>query len=72
MKDNTHQDQIIRWALFVKNNPDKWKSIHTEFINAQFEKSEKFYKSLSKTEKGKKKIIEIFNIKNIKDCPSIN
>jgi hypothetical protein len=71
MRDKTHDDFIERWADFVRNNPDKWKAIHTEFINAQFEKSEQFYKNLAKTKEGKQKIIEIFKIKNIKGYPSL-
>ena len=69
MRDKSHKDQMERWASFVKNNPDKWKKIHTEFVNAQFEKSEKFYKRLLKTKKGKEKIIKIFKIKNLKGYP---
>jgi len=65
MRDKSHEEQIERWALFVKNNPKKWKSIHTEFINAQFKKSEKFYKTLEKTKNGKKKIMRIKNIHSI-------
>jgi len=71
MRNKTHDDQITRWALFVKNNPHKWKKIHTEFIDAQFEKSERFYKAFSKTKKGKEKIINLFNIKNLKAYPSL-
>jgi len=71
MRDETHYDQIKRWASFVKNHPDKWKKIHTEFINSQFEKAEKIYHKLTKTKKGKEKIIKIFNIKNIKGYPSL-
>ncbi len=55
MRDSSHEDQIKRWASFVKNNPSKWKKIHTEFINSQFEKAERVYQKLSKTKKGKKK-----------------
>lgn len=59
------EDQIVRWAEFMKNNPDKWKKIHTEFIDAQFEKSFKIYEELAKTESGRKKIVKIFGIKNV-------
>ena len=71
MRDASHEDQIKRWVSFVKNHPSKWKKIHTEFINAQFEKAERMYQKLSKTKKGKEKIIKIFNIKNIKGYPSL-
>lgn len=71
MRDKTHAEFNARWAEFVRNNPDKWKSIQTEFINAQFDKSERFFKELMKTKEGKKKIIEIFGIKNIDGYPSL-
>ncbi len=62
----THQDFIMRWIRFMKENPDKWKFHHTEFINAQFEKANQVIKELSKTKQGKEKIIKIYNIKNKK------
>ncbi|MBI2629539.1 hypothetical protein HYW76_00390 [Candidatus Pacearchaeota archaeon] len=31
-KDNTHQEQIERWAEYVKNN-ENWRQIHTKFID---------------------------------------
>ena len=61
-----HNDFIDRWAKFMKENPDKWKEIHTEFIDAQFEKANHVIKELSKTKQGKEKIIKIYNIKNKK------
>ena len=61
----SHQEQIERWAMFVRNNPE-WKEIHNEFINALFENNERFIKNLLKEPKGKEKIIEIYNIKNTK------
>ena len=71
MRDKTHEEQITRWAEFVRNNPDKWKPFHTEYINAQFEKSEKFYKKLAKTKEGKRTIIKLFGIRNLKGYPSL-
>lgn len=64
MRDITHMQHIRRWAEFVKENPHAWKTIHTEFINAQFQKSEEFYKRILTTPKGKKKIAKLFGIKN--------
>jgi hypothetical protein len=64
-------DQIERWALFMKNNPGKWKKIHTEFIDAQYDKAYAFYDRLAKTEGGKEKIIKIFGIKNLDGYPSL-
>lgn len=65
MRDKTHMESVEKWAEFVRNNPGKWKKIHTEFINALFEKNEEFLKRLANQPNGKKKIIEIYNIKNV-------
>lgn len=59
-----HQEQIKRWANFVKNNPTKWKKVHTEFINALFDKHEQFRERLLKTPGGKEKLIKLYGIKN--------
>ena len=67
----SHDDFIDRWILFMKKNPNTWKKIHTKFINAQFEHAEEFYKSLSQTKEGRKKLIELYNIKNLKGYPSL-
>lgn len=72
MRDKSHDDFIQRWAEKVKNDKKReWKKIHTEFINAQFKKSEEFYERLAKQKGGKEKIIKIFNIKNLKGYPSL-
>ncbi len=71
MKDKSHDDAVERWAYFVKNNPKTWKKIHSEFIDAQFIMSERFYDNLKKTKKGRDKIIKLFNIKNLKGYPSL-
>ncbi len=62
----SHLEQVDRWALFVRNNPLTWKKIHTEFINALFHKNEKMIQKILQTPNGKEKIIELYNIKNIK------
>ncbi len=64
MRDKSHNDQIERWAKFMLENPDKWKKFHTEFINAQFEHSDRVIENLSKTKGGKETIIELYGIKN--------
>ncbi len=46
MRTKSHEEQIERWANFVKNNPDKWKQEHTRFINAQITKANEFYRTL--------------------------
>ncbi|MFH1053464.1 MAG: hypothetical protein V1740_03540 [Candidatus Woesearchaeota archaeon] len=59
-------DEIDRWIRFMKENPDKWKSKHTEFINAQFQKSKEFIERLVSQPNGKQKVIDAYKIKNLK------
>lgn len=48
-------EQIERWASYIKSVPrEVWRKGFNEFINAQFEMSEKFYKNLEKSEEGRK------------------
>jgi len=70
MRDKTHIESVEAWANFVKNNPNKWQTIHKEFIDAQFEMNDNFLKRLIKEKNGKDKIIKLYNIKNIKGYPS--
>ena len=42
MRDKTHMEQAERWACYVRDHPNGWKKIHTEFINALFKKQEDF------------------------------
>ena len=58
-------EEIDRWIKFMKENPDKWKAIHTKFINAQIKKSRRFILRLLKTPKGKEKVISAYGIKNL-------
>lgn len=57
----SHQEQIERWAHFVKKNPTKWKAIHTEFINSLFQKHEQFIDKLSKSPQGKEKLNQLYS-----------
>ena len=66
-----HMEQVERWALFVKDNPDKWKKQHTEFINAQFEKHNIFIKNLLKQKDGFEKLVRIYDIKNVEEYRKI-
>ncbi len=58
-----HLEQVERWAHFVKNNPTKWKKIHTQFIDAIFDKHEQFRKKLLKTPGGKEKLEKLYGLK---------
>jgi hypothetical protein len=52
----SHDDQIERWAKFVRENPTKWKKIHTEFIDAIFAKNREVMQRLKETPEGEEKI----------------
>ncbi len=65
----THMDFIARWAAFMKEHPTEWKKIHTEFINAQFISHEQFLKRLLQQPNGKKKVRELYGIKNLEGYP---
>jgi hypothetical protein len=56
MRDKSHLEQVERWARYVKENPDKWKSKVKPFIDGQILMSRRFYKNLAKTKAGKEKI----------------
>ena len=55
----------------MRNNPKKWRKIHTKSINSLFINKQRVYEELSKTKEGRKKLIEIYNIKNIDGYPSL-
>lgn len=60
-----HLEYVERWATFVRENPTKWKKVHTEFINALFQKNEEVTKRILQQPDGKQKLIELYNIKNV-------
>jgi len=65
MRDKTHDDFIERWVKFMKENPDKWRDIHTRFINSQLQMNREFLERLKKTPGGREKIIKLYDIKNV-------
>lgn len=65
MRDQTHLEQVERWAKFVRENPDKWKSKLKPFIDSQIIMSKRFYKKLAQTKDGNEKIRKIREIKSI-------
>ncbi len=64
MRDKSHMEQVERWAIFVREHPTEWKKIHTEFINAQFQKANEFIERLAQQPGGKEKIKKLYNITN--------
>ena len=65
MRDKRHAEHIEQWARFVRGG-NGWKKVHTEFIDAQFQKAHAFIRRLAKQNGGKEKIIKLYDIKNIK------
>ena len=61
-RDKSHDDELIRWAEFVKNNPYTWKSKLKPFLDAQIIIARRFYKKFSETEEGREKIKELRNL----------
>lgn len=59
-------DEIDRWISYMRKHPDTWKTKHTAFINAQFFKHRQFLTCLAATPQGKQKIINVYNIRNVK------
>lgn len=66
VSDSSHMESVDRWALYVKTHDD-WKRVHSEFINAQFDKALSFWGRLAQTKEGRRKIIDRFGIKNKDD-----
>lgn len=63
-RDKSHLEQIERWAEYVRDNPDKWKSKFKEFIDSQLIMGRRFYKKLSETKEGREKIRLLRGLKN--------
>jgi hypothetical protein len=58
--EKSREEQIKRWADYVRTHPG-WKKIHSEFIDAQFEKHNFFIRRLRKQKNGDmiiKKLLE--------------
>ena len=56
-RDKSHNEQVERWANFVKDNPrEEWIKHLKPLIDSQITKANDFLKELSKTKKGREKI----------------
>ncbi|MFH0713616.1 MAG: hypothetical protein V1722_04140 [Candidatus Micrarchaeota archaeon] len=69
--DPSRIEQIERWAKHVRESNGEWKSIHSQFIDAQFQKALAFYDRLLEMPNGKAKIAELRNIKNLEAAPML-
>ena len=58
-RDKSHEEQIVRWANFVRENPDKWRKQHTAFINSQINNANEKYEKLKRMPDGDKIIREL-------------
>lgn len=57
MRDKSHEDQIERWADFVKNNPiSRWKPEVKKIVDSQIAMANRFYARLAQTKSGRDKI----------------
>ena len=61
MRDKSHNEQIKRWANYVKNNSD-WKKRLKPFLDSQIIISKRIYKKLAKTPEGREKIKKLRNL----------
>ena len=59
MRDGSHDEQIVRWATFIKENPDKWREQHTAFVNSMIINANNFYDRLRKMPNGENIIGEL-------------
>jgi hypothetical protein len=59
MRDKGHMEQVERWARYVRENPDRWKSKIKPFIDSQIIMSRRFYERLAETPQGREKIKNI-------------
>jgi len=54
-RDISHQEQIERWANFVRDNPE-WKKQFKKFSDAQIIIARRVYDKLNQTQEGRAKI----------------
>ena len=64
MRDKSHNEQIKRWANYVKNNSD-WKKKLKPFLDSQIIISRRVYKKLAETHEGREKIKKLRSLRKI-------
>lgn len=68
MRDKTHNEQIERWADYVRETPKEvWKPKFNEFIDAQFDMADKFRTKLKQSERGLEILREIIMARKAKE-----
>jgi len=63
MRDSSHIEQVERWAEYVRENPQEWKSKVKLFLDSQILIARRFYKKLAETPEGLEKIKELREIR---------
>lgn len=62
LRDKSHDDQIERWARFVKDNPRSvWKAEQKKIVDSQIILANQFYARLERLPGGKEKIRRLRN-----------
>ncbi|MDD4878533.1 MAG: hypothetical protein PHO02_05860 [Candidatus Nanoarchaeia archaeon] len=64
-------EEIDRWIKFMKDNPTKWKAIHTKIINAYIKRAIEKRKQLFKNPIERERFIAEYNVGNkkwVKEC----
>lgn len=59
MRDQSHLEQIERWACYCKQYMKDCQAQLTPFLNSQIKNANAFYRRLAKTKGGKEKIQKI-------------
>ena len=59
MRDKSHEEQIKRWAEFVREHPDEWKSKVKPFMDSQILIARRFYEKILEMPGGKARIMEL-------------
>jgi hypothetical protein len=62
MKES-NDDQVFKWAQYVKKHPKEWKKHLVPFLDSQIIIANNFYKRLCKTKEGREKIKKLTLLK---------
>ena len=67
MRDKSHDEQVVRWAEFVKSHPISiWKPEVKKIVDSQIVMANNFYRRILKEKGGMAKIAKLRGIINIK------
>lgn len=60
MRDKSHEEQVVRWAEFVRDHPiEVWKAEVKKIVDSQIIMANNFYKRLAGTKGGREKIAKL-------------